>query len=512
MLIEGINREIYNFLEQDADLLIIRSPAGFGKTRTALYYSLAQALKGKRVVNFYRTIEEIGYALRILTEIKREKDEVLIIPLVGKEHMCRFVPDSRDLLRWWCIFLNCNFLKRRRNSDLENHLRKKVYPSIKDYYKIARDEDLCPYFFYQDLSDKAGIILTTHKYFIDDKQFEKLGQVDIAIVDEAHNIFIIKTAEIDKHSKEVGERLFNIAEDRALREDRFAKKIWFDGDKNSVLALARYVNYREADGLEIEHGEKYIKIVTPSTLYRKRKEDIDKIILMSGTMYPITLYKEIIKTENFNTKTLIQKGMINETKNRKILALTIGLTTRFKERSMDMLKKYAQVINRLNIEIEKPLIVFTPNKEMAKSLADLLKGIYIERTFENLEKISGDCSEIIFITYMRGPLSEGVELDLGKCNPNIEIIIGLPYPMIDSETQKIFEVYSKILNLPERQLIEAYKTSEMISTLIQTAGRVGRADKGIVVIIDDRLKSLPLGIKYINNIELLIEIMNKFLQ
>lgn len=484
-----------------------------GKTRTALVYSYILALKGYRVVNFYRTIGEIEHALEILREIKSNiPSDLIISPLVGKEHLCMFLPEDRGILKWWCTILSCYFLKKRKSPEFEEKIRQAVETKIRKYYELAKDMDLCPYFAYQEIAKKSNLILTVHNYFIDSRQFEKLGKIDLAIIDEAHNIFIIKTKEIEEDVFKKGREIERLFKKENERDDFIAKKLWLEGSKGMAISYSNYVEYKESEGIELEFSGKKIKILPPKSLYKKRLGEIGKIILLSGSLYPINLYNKIFGVDEFESESIIVKGLIEGKGNRKVYGLITGLSTRKRDRTRKTLNDYANIIRRINLALERPLFVFTPNKTIANELSKNLGGIYIERVADNLVYINEEeCRETIYFSHARGILSEGVDLNLGTCVPEILIIVGLPYPNIELETREILYTYEKYYHLPRGSLVDAYRKSEMFSALIQAIGRVGRREKGVAIIIDDRIEKMNLGIRYLRSLKQLIKEIETFL-
>ncbi len=514
----GVNEHILNFINSDGKLHLVRSPAGSGKTRTALAYSYLLAIKGFRVAIFYRTISEIEHAMRIIKEMEDtvktfRESRILVIPLVGKEKMCLFTPNEKDLLKWWCTILSCYFLKKRRSRDLESNLREITFSSINMYYEMAKSLDLCPYFAYQELAKKADIVLATHAYFIDSNQFEKIGQVDVVIIDEAHNIFITKTGEISKNDFIGGEKILEMFSPTTNRDDMIAKSLWETGDKKLAVKYAKYKNFIEAEGIKIEIGNKIVKILPPKMLYSRRLEKVGKIIATSGTLYPMNLFKKILEGNEFESKVLIIKGLIEGHMKRLIIGFKTGLTTKKTERTLKTFKRYSDLVKIINLEIGEPVLVFTPNKTIAEKISEITNGIYIESEKDVIGlHMRGGCDHVIYVTYARSPISEGIDLKLDPCNPRVIIMIGLPYPNIDYETRKILELYEDYYSLRRGSLVNAYRTTEMISSLIQSLGRVGRREKGAAIVIDDRLTKYELFIKIFDDLRRLIKTVKGFLK
>ncbi len=233
---------------------------------------------------------------------------------------------------------------------------------------------------------------------------------------------------------------------------------------------------------------------------------------MSASLYPIKLFEEIFSTSQYRPQSIIVSGMLESDEKRLFLALDIGLSTSFRKRKTEVLEEYAKLILFLSKKLKESILAFTPSKEYAKALKGFLQEATIINGAEKNTYGEADCKESIFISYMRGALAEGVELDLGGCSPRVLIIVGLPYPKIDEKTHLVLSSLSKAYGLEDTEFYEAYLYSSMISALVQASGRVGRREKGVVVIVDNRFPLLKIpNVKVVKNIYTLINTIYRYL-
>ncbi len=509
----GVNRELARIYLSERRVSLVRAPAGIGKTKSALAVSLILAEKGYRIGFFFRTIKEIEHALSLLQDLLRrigKSDKLLVVPVVGKRRLCMFPPENEALIKYWCQILSCYFFTKRSDESFIDRVKAGVYQSIKDYYELAKKYDLCPYYAYSSLAKQASILLTTHVYFIDEDLYEKLGKLDVIFIDEAHNLMIIKTGEISVEDFELGKKLDTMREGR---EDYFARDLWEKKKEALAVAYTRYSSYVRARGFEVKVGDKLVKFNLPANLIMNRLNDVKKIILTSASLYPTSLFNNLFLKDVDSSEKIVLPGMLKGTTLRRMIGLSVGLTTSYKKRNKAILNGYIRLLNLLRSKTGKNMIVFAPSKEIAKEIVRGLSNSLLVEDSESVDLGSlKDCEKAIFVSYMRGSLAEGVELNFGYCSPKILVVVGLPYPAVTREMIEILKFYSDELGISFNDLLDAYHLSNMVSALVQAAGRVGRREKGIVLVVDDRLKNLSfLGLPVVNNINKLVSIINGYL-
>ena len=488
----GANGEIAKIILSNNKFIVVRAPAGLGKTVTASIISLLLASEGKRVAIFVRTHAEMEHVLNVMKRLFNViKAKLLVIPLFGKGKMCMFTPEEQSILKWWCTISQCYFLNKRRDEALIENLTGNIYSTLNGYYELAKDNNLCPYHFYVEASKKADVVIATHNYFIEEELFEKIKPIDVAVIDEAHSLVTPNIKEISKKEYGVAEKL--LLKYAGQREDRFAKKLWEDGEKKVVSAILKFKEFEALEGIKVDVGDRYIKVRPINNLLQARMENIEKIIMMSATMYPEKFYRKIFSVDKLGGEFRVVKGLI-ESEKREVLVLLSGLTTSFKKRGKETIKKYVAILKTLSKALKEPILAFTPNKKFALEISTHV-GLYIEGG--SLTDLKDICNRVkskdyIFVTYARSPLSEGIELNLGNCEPRIAAILGLPYPKLGGIEKKILSLVAAQLGVGRENFINAFLLSNMLSTIVQCLGRIGRTQKGVGIIIDDRIMHLNI--------------------
>ena len=463
-------RRILEILSSNHGLILLRAPAGSGKTLTSLSYAIASAINGKRMALFFRTISQVDYALKTISSILRDelqaKEKLRIAVVVGKVQYCIKPPRDRAPFPRWCEYSNCELRKVKHGKfsfpDMSSSIR-----HIKNLCESMR---VCPYYLSLMEAPKANLILATQAFFINDNLFDKLGKVDDAIVDEAHGLLFLHF-EIDHETYNRG---------RSLLGKEIGK---LSVDDAAVLSV--YEDYVRSEGEEVVLKDKRIKILPPIRLVRKRLEKLRKLIMISATIYPTGLFK-LIFAKDIDARIEVIPGLIRSTEKRKILGIAIrGLSSKHEQRTQRTYDMYARAIRYLINKYGKPALILTPGYEFGKEIAKRL-GVKVVR---DPSEVRGD----VVISVLRGRMSEGIDVELGE-PVKLLVIAGLPYMPRTPEFIAIAKVYSRAYGVNFYELARALEEADMVNAVIQALGRIGRRKKGVGIILDERVKKKKLGI------------------
>ncbi len=464
--------ELSKIFISDKKLILIRAPAGVGKTSVAMAYLIWNALMGRRGAIFLRTRREVEHALNIARSVsERINADLLIIPTPSKRELCVMRPGREIPIRFLCPAIDCDRLRRRKYSDVEKVLRRNIPKDIHEYMYILTRGGKCPYLMLKALLPKADVIVGVHEYFSDPYLYSLLGDLDIAIIDEAHN-FILMHREFDKKLLERGRILVEEFYEKGGRNiGRLIVALWREGKREDAIAVSQYYQYSIADGVDREVGDKILKIPTPIDVVEKRIDKLRKLVIMSSTLYPSRFF-EILFSKGIDHEMHIIPGLM-KTPKRKITFLDTKLSTTHAERNAETYRRYANTIRRIKQMVRHKVIVFTPSYDVARGIARFLGA-----------PVTDDPKgEEIVVTVYRGRIAEGVEIPEDY---RIAVMAGLPYPKITRKTIEILKVYSERYGIDVETLKEAYLQSSMVSALIQAMGRVGRKREGYVFVIDRR--------------------------
>ncbi len=507
---EGTEKIISAFFDTDEDM-IIRAPAGSGKTFVAVAYAIAKATEEKRTVIFFRTRAELenalGIAKTIIDNANIELEAGAIIPVAGREALCPFgsrgfegLPDFAKSL--YCLVMECPVRFRR---ILEPP---KLYTSLRDFVSYIMGYKACAYHTLLRLAKNARVVFATHPFLTQDELFRHLGDVDTAIVDEAHALNIVTysiSREKYERGRSIAEEVSRIIREAEERGETGAVKRWilenWAFERKKILLYEEYKFFRSRQGELVFVGDEMIKVLPPRTLLEMRRNRVRRFVVMSATLYPIGMIKKLWGIR----KAVIVGKLIQRTKNRLYVGLVLpGITTKLQRRDKRLYRAIAGLIKYIHrIAPDKLIVVFCVSKEFAKYIAEIL----------NKEVISDpnqirSTEENLIITYARGKLSEGIDA-IGGRNPDVVIAVGLPYPAVDKKFLRITGKVAEMIGVDRNQFVRDYMNSEMIGALVQLLGRAGRRKKGLCMVIDERVVIFP-DIPFVTNTLSLKDVIRRF--
>ena len=221
-------------------------------------------------------------------------------------------------------------------------------------------------------------------------------------------------------------------------------------------------------------------------------------ILMSGTLLPLAMYSSLL---GLDPKRVIEKEYRSPFPKENRLSLIVpGVTTKFRDRSDEMYRRYAEILAGIIREVPGNAAVFFPSyqilgfvhthllahetgKEVLVEKQSMDKGDRIE-LYRRLANLKNDRCGGILLGVQAGSLSEGV--DYANNMLDAVVIVGLPLESPNLETKALIEYYDFVY---ERGWDYGYIFPAM-NRVLQAAGRCIRSetDKGAIVLMDERFK------------------------
>ncbi len=214
-------------------------------------------------------------------------------------------------------------------------------------------------------------------------------------------------------------------------------------------------------------------------------------ILMSGTLTPTKMYKDLLGFEN-----CIEKAFTSPFSEKNRLNIIIPkASTKYKSRTQQEFNKIAGYCSEIVNEINGNSIVFFPSYYMLDKIAAGIEKLSKKTILKELPEMRKEDKEkvlsvfksykdtgAVLLAVVSGSFSEGIDLpgDLLKC----VIVVGLPLQPPDLETKELINYYdSKFGKGWEYGYIYP-----AFNKALQSAGRCIRTekDKGIVVFLDER--------------------------
>ena len=232
------------------------------------------------------------------------------------------------------------------------------------------------------------------------------------------------------------------------------------------------------------------KCLDPGVITKPVIEQASSTILMSGTLNPPSMYKEILGFDEADMLEL-ESPFPEENKLNLVIPKT---STKYSKRSPSMYKEIATIITKIVNAVPGNSAVFLPSYSLRdnvyKYMQECNKTIFLERQGLNkqereeiLEKFkSYKESGALLLGVSSGSFAEGVDLpgDLLKC----VVVAGLPLQVPDLETKALIRYYDNKFN---KGWDYGYLYPAFNKTL-QSAGRCIRSgtDRGVIVFLDER--------------------------
>ncbi len=234
-----------------------------------------------------------------------------------------------------------------------------------------------------------------------------------------------------------------------------------------------YMEVRSLDGREI----------TDTVLRQARGS-----IVMSGFLSPPKIYSHLI-LHNQKDVHLREFDSPFPPENRLILAAG-DVSSRFEQRTEQMLKKWADYIEAISLTNEGNMAVFFTSYDLMNSIlshTDIDRRMIVEKrkTRRNIlmQKLTRSKNNVLF-GVMGGKFSEGMDYpnNLLTC----VVTVGLPYATWSVYQKALISYFNS--QFPGKGRDYAYLTPA-IFRLVQACGRVHRSakDKGCIVMLDERL-------------------------
>lgn len=257
----------------------------------------------------------------------------------------------------------------------------------------------------------------------------------------------------------------------------------------------------------------------PSVITKPIIEDVYQTIMMSGTLTPTEMYRDLLGLDNAITNTFPSPF---PDKNRLNLVIP-KTTTKFSARTDDQFKQIAKILAEVTNAVPGNSFLFFPSYYIRDKVNEHFSKLsrktnFLERPnlikeektefLENFKKYKN--SGAVMLGVASGSFSEGIDLpgDLLKC----VVVVGLPLQVPDIETKELISYYDKKFGKgwDYGYIFPAFNKA------LQSAGRCIRSetDKGVVIFLDERYQwtrysrlfpndyNIKVSMDYVNDIEM----------
>jgi len=325
--------------------------------------------------------------------------------------------------------------------------------------------------------------------------------------------------QIEKKKKE----FFSGENERLITKDEFINKIKLIGDYEQIIAtlelaaeeirekqkrsyvggiahfLTKWPGPDEAFARILSYSEtKEIPVVTisyrcldPSLLTKEIVNQSYCSIIMSGTLTPTAMYKDILGFENSDEKEYLSPFPPDN----KLSMIVPETTTKFTERNPQQYQMIAQTVAKIVNNVPGNSAVFFPSYYLRDEVNKYLLGVCTKTTFIEMPEMSKtEKQELLekFKSYSKvgavllavaaANYAEGIDLpgDLLKA----VVVVGLPLQKPDLETKELIDYYEK----KYKKGWDYGYVFPAITKCLQSAGRCIRSetDRGVIVFLDER--------------------------
>jgi DNA excision repair protein ERCC-2 len=540
-----------------SDAMLACVPTGVGKTIAALCSFFADRLPGEKIVVLTRTKSQARIFLEETRAIARHaKKPLLAVHLRSKQEVCPVFSQEEvgyeEFLQLCKLNQRCEH-RRRFRAKVEDiaMLAAQLGQENMDageglsYSKLL--EYGCPHAVAMELARFADVVIASYQYllnpFLRSTFLGKLGvsmQELLLIVDEAHNL-----QSMDMLSKSLSRRSVELAA-REINYDFSRILELFEGN-DELLRAEELISAREAEflyqrGIEVlerklrrgrkvsytyrvasflkaalklssdenwiffrQSGKLHLKPLFPSELVEPLSE-ARKLLLMSGTLEPVEMYRAMFGLEHAETYSLpnIYRN------NLYYLGISSGLSTSLAERQRrgeELWKSYARVIREIYEATPKVTLVFFPSYDVLESVRKYFAALAEPRSAKQAEEFIMQArhgGKLAIFAVAGGKLSEGVEYTVegegGKESVVGSVVIaGFPFPVPDFEMELRRSLFEK--RFGSARAFAFLSLLPMMNRVLQSAGRAVRSsrDRACVIFLDDRIEHLrhfPEDIRY----------------
>ena len=234
------------------------------------------------------------------------------------------------------------------------------------------------------------------------------------------------------------------------------------------------------------------KCLDPSLITSEMIEKSYSTIIMSGTLNPVEMYKDLL---GFPDNTLLASYDSPFKKENQLTLIIPRTTTKFTERKKEQYAEIARICSEIINTIPGNSAVFFPSYDIRNKVNDYFltkskKTIFLEEPGMNKEEKKDMLENFktykdhgaVLLGAVSGSFGEGIDLP-GDLLKGV-VIVGIPLKKPDIETQKLIEYYDEKFG---KGWEYGYSLPAM-QRCFQGAGRCIRSetDKGVIVFLDKR--------------------------
>ncbi|MBT7902240.1 ATP-dependent DNA helicase [Candidatus Woesearchaeota archaeon] len=259
------------------------------------------------------------------------------------------------------------------------------------------------------------------------------------------------------------------------------------GEDEGFVRIASHKFFKNESLISLSY-----RCLDPSLVSREVIENAHSVILMSGTLNPTSMFKNILGFPKESFEESYPSPFPEDNRLNMIIPET---TTKFSMRSEAQFERMGEICADITNLVKGNCAIFFPSYSLRNSVYKTFNKISKKTTFlEDSSMTKEDKSDLlerfkdyknigaVLLGVMSGSFSEGIDLpgDYLKC----VIVVGLPLGQPDIETKKLIDYYDQKFG----QGWDYGYVAPAFSKCLQSAGRCIRSgtDRGLVVFLDAR--------------------------
>ncbi len=254
--------------------------------------------------------------------------------------------------------------------------------------------------------------------------------------------------------------------------------------------------------LNVDGGARLnFRLLDPSAVTRERFDSVHAAILMSGTLWPVRMYSDLLGLDPQRTAYGEYRSPFPP-ENRLVL-VTPGLTTKYTARGPEMYARLAGGVSDVLRATPGNVAVFTPSYALLSSIRDTLEGaggkalggkellveerrmgkVDREELTDRLKKLRKGPGGVL-LGVQGGSLSEGVDY-IGNLLSAV-IVMGLPLAPPSKMVDALIAYFDAKFGTGRGD--EYGYVNPAMNRVVQAAGRLIRTetDRGVIVLMDER--------------------------
>ena len=282
-----------------------------------------------------------------------------------------------------------------------------------------------------------------------------------------------------------------------IRTKSYAKKIYDfikflqNVNSNSFINILEITNKNEINfNIKLQ-----IKLLDPKIVCKNVLNETHSTILMSATLSPVEMYREILGIEN-SVEISLESPF---SKKNHMVLVDSSVTTKYTQRTKEMLLKISKNVEKVMRSQNKNMIFFFPSYDFLNKILENINLNLIERRIlverRNLPKKDKEFflnefkkstfRNVVLFAVSSGNFSEGI--DLKENFLEMVCVIGVPFAPPDIYIKNLIKYFDLLYG----KGVEYGYMNPAMTKIIQASGRCIRSerDKGVIVLMDNRFLS-----------------------